>query len=493
MPSSLRRGVATALLLSLAGCHVAPRVPLSEPRPRIPANWPTQAKVVRPAANTAPRTSATRLYWHQFYRNTELQSLIRSALRNNRDMRLAVLRVQEARAAHSLQVSDGFPSMAMGGSFARSHVPGDLNITRRPQTSGNHEVSVGLNSWELDFWGRVRNLNEAALYNYLATEAGQQATQTSLIHQVARNYLALRGLDTRIDLAKKSIASREESLRIFKRRVEVGSASRYALAQAQTLLHQAQVMGSQLEQQRSIQANALELLTGVPAPTPASIDLALAMQDLPEGLPSDLIVNRPDITSAEYALKASQANVEAARAAFLPRITLIGRTGTASEQFSGLFKSGSSAWQFVPSISVPIFDNGALRANLGVKAVRQNIAVAQYEKQIETALREVHDALASRALLNEQVDVLQQQYDSLKERRRLAGLRFDSGASPYFDVLDAERELLTAEQQLAQGREHAVSAQVDLFAALGGGAPRISRTPFARKAAPTSTLPQHSP
>lgn len=452
--------LALAAAFALSGCGHVSR-PLDEPAPNLLKQWPAPQKQA---------THAAQIPWQQFYQGHELARLIQASLQHNQDLRIALLRIEEAQAAYRIQRADQLPTLAVGSSHARARVPGDLNPTRKPLTSGDQEVFVGMSSWEIDLWGRVRSLSEAALSNYLATEAAHSATQAMLIQQVARNYIALRGLDERIALTAQTIVTREQTLRMFTRRAEVGATSRYALTQVQTLLYQAQAIGKQLAQQRDLQAHALAQLTGESITTlQARDDDALLMSEVPAGLPSDLLVARPDIVAAEHALQAAKANVAAARAAFLPRVTLTGRFGTASAEFNGLFESGSRAWQFMPSISLPIFDSGRLQSNLDVQAVRQNIAVAQYEKSVESAMRDVLDAMSNISWLGEQSQVLAAQRDALKERSRLAKLRYDSGASPYLEVLDAERDLLSAEQQLAQTREAALTAQVALYAALGGG------------------------
>lgn len=454
--------IATALLTSLAGC--SPTAPLLQPKnqAQLPAQWPGQW--------TTSTTAASTLGWQSFYLDPALQKLIQAALVHNKDQRLALLRVQEAQAAYSIQNASRLPTIGLGSNHTRARVPGDLNASGSSVAGGNQQAYIGLSSWELDLWGRVKNLSDAALWNYLALDATQHAVQISLIRQVAQSYLALRSLDERLALTERTIASREESLRIFKRRTEVGSTSRYALTQVQTLVHQAKTMGAQLQQQRDLQAHALQQLTGVEVSRlPGGAPPPLLLQQLPAGLPSDLLTQRPDIIAAEHSLQAAKANVAAARAAFLPRIALTGNWGTASADLDGLFKSGSRAWQFAPTISLPIFDGGQRQANLDLQVVRQNMAVTQYEKAIETAMREVLDALSSRTALQEQVKVLAEQRDALQERSRLARLRYDHGASPYLDVLDAERDLLSAEQQLVQGREALISTQIALYAALGGG------------------------
>ncbi|MGU3626872.1 efflux transporter outer membrane subunit [Comamonas sp. C24C] len=458
----MRLLASAALLAALAACSTS--VPMLQPQAqaRLPGQWPQ--------AWTQQNSTAAPPAWQDFYADPVLQQLIEAALAHNQDQRLALLRVQEAQAAYGIQSAARLPTIGLGSSHARARVPADLNASGRSVVAGDQEVFVGLNSWELDLWGRVKSLSDAALGNYLALDATQHAVQSSLIKQVALNYLALRSLDERLALTERTIASREESLRIFKRRTEVGSTSRYALTQVQTLVHQAKLIGTQLAQQRALQANALQQLTGLDAERlPQQLSTPVNLKPVAEGLPSALLTQRPDIIAAEYGLQAAKANVAAARAAFLPRIALTGSWGTASAELDGLFKGGSRAWQFVPSISLPIFDGGQRQANLDLQAVRQNIAVVQYEKTIETAMREVLDALSSRSTLEQQQLVLTEQRAALKERARLARLRYDQGASPYLDVLDAERDLLSAEQQLVQGREALLSTQVALYAALGGG------------------------
>ena len=449
----------------LAACSHEPA--LREPAPTaLPATYPAQ--LTNPAA---PTGVAAQMAWRNFYLDAQLQEFIAAALNHNRDLQLALLKVDEARATYNIQNAERLPAIGVGSSHTRARVPGDLNMSGRSVVSGNQQAYVGLSHWELDLWGRVKSLSDAALASYLATDAGRRAVEISIMKQVALSYLALQSLDERIVLAQRTIESRQESLRIFTRRAEVGSSSKYALAQVQTLVHQAKVIGTQLQQQRDLQAHALAQLTGKEVRTlqASSPTQSPVLNELPAGLPAQLLTSRPDIASAEQSLIAAKANVTAARAAFLPRIALTGNWGTASADLDGLFKGGSRAWQFMPSVSLPIFDGGQRQTQLDLQAVRQNMAVVQYEKTIETAMREVLDSLTNRATLMEQVTVLAEQREALKERSRLARIRYDNGASPYLDVLDAERDLLSAEQQWVQSREAILSSQVSLYAALGGG------------------------
>ncbi|MFU1983770.1 efflux transporter outer membrane subunit [Bordetella hinzii] len=445
--------------MSLAPEHTRPPLPVAAVFPQ-------------PGAPVSAAMPAAAVDWQSFYTDPELRGLIARALINNRDLRMAVLRVEEARAAYGIQRADQFPTLGLAADAVRQRTPGDLSITGQPLTASQYQVGVGMASWELDFWGRVRNLKDAALENYLATDAARQAATLSLIAQVADSYLTLRELDERLALTRATIASREESLRIFRRRFEVGAISKLDLTQVETLWQQAKALGAELERTRAAQAQALQELVGQPIDLPearAALDDDALMRELPAGLPSDLLTNRPDIVAAEHQLRASNANIGAARAAFLPQITLTGAFGTASSQLDGLFDSGSLAWNFAPSINLPIFDAGRRQANLELAQARQQQAVAQYEKSIQTAFREVADALSARYWLAEQVKVLRATVDAQAERERLARLRYDHGASPFLEVLDAQRDLLEAQQQWVRTRRALLSSQVALYAALGGG------------------------
>ena len=416
---------------------------------------------------------ASRLGWQSHFTDPELRRLIGEALANSRDLRSALLRVEEARAAYGIQRADSLPTIAASMAANRTGVPESLSMTGRSRVDRQYQAGVGFTSWEIDFWGRVANLNEAALQNYLATDAARRATSVSLIAQVANAYLALRESDERLQLARLTQKSRAESLRIFRRRAELGASSKLDLTQVELLWQQASTLVTQLEQARATQINALTLLIGAPFELPPS---RLSLQELPltqplaPGLPSELLTLRPDIIAAEHGLQAANANILAARAAFFPRIALTSSFGTASTELDQLFKGGTQTWSFAPSISLPIFDRGRRQAALDLAEVRREQAVVTYEQRIQAAFRDVSDALAARHWLNEQVLTLRATLDLQNERTRLAKLRYDSGAAPYLEVLDAERERLAAEQQLVQVRRAKLSAEVALYAALGGGA-----------------------
>ena len=459
--AALRAFTLSAAICALAGCALmAP--PHETPALPVPAHFAMPAPDEgNPAATTG---------WRDYFTDQRLQTLIAQALANNRDLRVTALRVQEARAAYGIQRADLLPTLGAQAGMDRSRVPGDLNLTRQPLLGSQYQVGLGLASWEIDFWGRVRSLNDAALENYLATDAARRAVSLGLIAQVAQSELALRELEERLLLAHQAIASRKESLRIFQRRVEVGSASRLNLTQMQTLLSQAQALGAQLIQARAQQANALALLVGAPVdPAPDARLDAVHLPPLRAGLPSDLLVQRPDIMAAEHQLKAAQAQIGAARAAFFPRVALTGSLGTASAELGGLFDSGSQAWTFSPSISLPLFNGGRLRNNLNLAEVRRDMAVANYEKTVQGAFRDVSDALVAREALAAQLAIAQDARAAQSERARLSQLRYDHGAAAFLEVLDAQRDLLVADQQVVQLRRALLSSQVSLYAVLGGG------------------------
>jgi NodT family efflux transporter outer membrane factor (OMF) lipoprotein len=464
-----------ALSLILAGCSFAP-VYVRPPLP-VPQGWST------PATGSS---SIARIGWYDFFHEVQLRALIVAALENNRDIRSASGRVAEARAAWRIQGSALYPRFDAVATGTRGHTPADLSVTGRAVT-GNQvyaQLSVG---WEIDFWGRLRSLNEAARAQYLLTEEARRAVATDLIAQVANGYLLEREFEERTALAGRTISTREKSLRILRRRYEVGSGSKLEMTQAQMLLAQAQTALQALDQDREVNRNALMLLVGRPVDIPAGpLGLAEAAREiaLSAGLSSELLVNRPDIVAAEYALRAANANIGAARAAFFPNISLTGAFGSASSELDGLFKDGSQSWSFSPTISVPLFNAGGLAANLDVAKARQTIAIADYERAVQAAFRDVSDALVCRRQLALQIESTRTMLEALQERARLAQLRFDNGRSAYLEVLDAQRDLFDAEQALVQLRRAELASIVALYSAVGGGF--VADQPFDVNARPAS-------
>lgn len=453
----------TALLLpallaacaSLAPPHETPPLPVAEAYPGETGTGPA-ASAAQPAE----------LGWRRFFGDARLQRLIEAALANNRDLRAAILNVELARAQYRIQRADRLPSIGVG-------VTGD----RSPSPSTGEQASTytaGLQaSWEIDLFGRVRNLGEAALARYLATEEGRRATQTSLVATVAQADLALRADEQLLELTRGTLATREDSLRLTQLLFDNGAASELDLRQAQSLVEGARVTLAQLSRQRALDENALVLLIGQPLPRdlprPAGLDDRLLGTELRAGLPSELLTRRPDIRAAEQQLVAAEANIGAARAAFFPSISLTGSVGVASGDLGGLFTDGRFAWTLAGQLLAPIFDGGRNRANLDGARVQQRLAVTQYEQAIQVAFREVADALAGRATLVEQSRAQQAQIDAESARLRLSDLRYRNGVSSYLDVLDAQRALFAARQAGVQTRLGDLQNRIELYKVLGGG------------------------
>lgn len=469
----------------LTGC--APMLPPASPvTTTLPPSYTTWA------GGTTNRAEAAITDWQHHFTDPDLLALLTLALAHNRDLKTAVLRVQEARAAYGIQQADRLPTVAASLAATRAGVPGDLNITGRPVVGNQFQLGVGFSSWEIDFWGRVSHLNDAALQSYLATQAAQQAVTVGLIAQVANSYLVMRELDERLTLAQRTLASRAESLRIFQRRVALGATSRLELTQVELLWQQAATLVAQLEQARATQRHALQLLVGAAVAEPMTtqgLDSLNLSRELAPGLPSELLVRRPDLVAAEHELQAARANVEAARAAFFPRIALTSSAGTASAALDGLFQGGSQAWTFAPLLTLPMLDGGRRQAALDLSSVRREQAVVRYEQAIQAAFRDVSDALAARHWLAQQVNTQRATLALQNERSRLAKLRYDNGAIRYLEVLDAERDRLAAEQALVQTRRAELAAQVALYAALGGGLPPQAPDPSPDPSTPHRTTP----
>lgn len=449
-----------AIVLLLGGCALAPE-PARLALP-VAATYPVDAGISGSIAGVG---------WRNFFPEPQLQTLIAEALVNNRDLRVASNRVEEARAALNIREGALYPQVDAVATGTRGRTPADLSLTGQASTTSVYRsfLSAG---WELDFWGRLRSLRAAALQRYLATEEGRRGVATSLIAQVASSYLLEREHAERIALARRTVTSRADSLRILRRRYEVGSGSNFEVTQARTLLAQAQSAATSLELDRAVNRNALAVLVGHPitftAP-PLPLDEASEGAPLPAGLPSDLLIHRPDVIAAEHRLQAAGADIGAARAAFFPNISLTGSFGTASSQLEGLFKNGAAAWSFSPTLVLPIFTGGQNRANLDLATARRSIAVAEYERTIQEAFRDVADALVGRRQTAEQIATTEETLTALTERARLAQLRFDNGRSAYLEVLEAQRDLFQTEQSLIQLRRIYLASGVALYAAVGGG------------------------
>jgi len=463
--SGARVAAAGLILPLLAACSLAP----AYDRPALPTSdrYPGAAE-----AAATERAGRARVGWREFFADPALRELIGRALENNRDLRSAARRTEAVRALYGIARADRLPTIAAGAAGSRSRAPADLSFTGRAATAAQYQANLQVSSWELDLWGRVRDLKEAALEAYLADDETRRSVAVSLVAGVANSYLLERELEERLALAGSTLASREESLRIVSRRFQRGNASRLDEVQAETLLNQARAALAVLRRARDLNRNALTLAVGAPValePLPLSRVEEGFAPDLPPGLPSDLLAGRPDVRAAEHRLKGAHADIGAARAAFFPRIALTGAFGTASAELDGLFGAGSGAWTFAPSATVPLFDHGRRRAALDLARARRDQAVADYERIVQGAFREVADGLAERRWLAEQVAAERAVVSLQTERARLARLRWENGSASYLEALDAERERFAAEQAHVQTRRALLASKVDLFAALGGG------------------------
>jgi multidrug efflux system outer membrane protein len=450
----------------LAGCSLAPKYQ----RPDAPVAGAYPAEPAPASGQLANITADSG--WREFFPDQRLQALIETALANNRDLRTAALRIEEARAQYNIQSADLLPNLNAAASGSRARTPASVSPTGAAVVGSTYQVGLNLAAFELDFFGRVRSLNEAALSLYLASEEARRAAHITLVSEVAKAYLAERAFAEQQELAQRTLEARQSGYKLAKQRFDVGASSALDLRQNETLLHSARVTSATLARQRAQAINALTLLVGKPLnglPAPQALSAQNIVTDIPAGLPSDLLTRRPDIRAAEQRLIASNANIGAARAAFFPRISLTAGIGTASRDLSGLFESGTQTWSFVPQLVLPIFDAGRNRANLNLTQVRNNIAVADYEKSIQVAFREVSDALVARATLDEQIDAQRAVQEAQAERLKLAELRYQGGVASSLEVLDAQRELFSAEQSLVQASLLRLTNAIDLYRSLGGG------------------------
>ena len=457
---------AVAAAALLAGCSLIPTY--ERPAAPVPTTFPGDP--VQPAGQAAATVP-----WQDYFADPRLQGLIQTALANNRDLRVSVLNIEQARAQFQIQRSALFPAVGVSASGSRSSPNALQAFGLGGSVSSNYSVNLGITAWELDFFGRIGSLKEQALAQYLSTEESRKAAQISLIASVANGWLTLIADDELLELTRQTLDTREESVRLTKLRFDNGVVSEIDYQLANSQAENARATYAQQQRVRAQDENALALLLGAPVPAQAleggalRLDAAAPMRDLPAGLPSDLLIERPDIRAAEQQLIAANASIGAARANFFPRISLTTSVGTASTEFSNLFDKGTKAWSFAPSITLPIFNAGANQATLDSARAGQQIAVAQYEKSIQTAFSEVADALAGRATLGEQVRALRAQADAEGVRFKLSDLRYRNGIASALDLLDAQRSLFAAQQAAVQTRLLQLQNQVLLYRALGGG------------------------
>lgn len=415
---------------------------------------------------------ATQIHWRDFFHDPRLQALISAALLNNKDLRIALARVSEIRAQYGVVNADRLPSANLSATKTKNKIPPAFTGTDHPVTTERNELSLTAISFELDFWGRVANMSEAALASYLASESASRAIRIALISEVANNYFTLLELDERTAITRTSIESRRRNRDLIQRGVELGAAARSDYLMAEGALHSALGELASLTNQRATTEHALIVLVGKQLdqlPPGRKLHDQDLRNDLAPGIPSEVLYARPDVVVAENRLKEAHANVGAARAAFLPRILLTAGLGLASPALATLFAPGTGNWLFQPTMSLPIFDGGRTAGNRDIAEARKDSAIADYEKAIQQAFREVADLLSSRTSLAEQRQATEAIVRAYEERLIVAEVRFKAGSASYLEVLDAQRELFVQQQAAVQIRRAQLSATAQLYKALGGG------------------------
>jgi len=450
------------------GCNLTPHY--DRPNAPVPTDWPsgTAYQDTRTATN-APQ--APDLKWQEFFADKKLQGLIETALRNNRDLRLAALSVERARAIYGIQRAELWPTADAVAAASKQRLPADLSPSGQRTTVKQYSVNLGVYSWELDFFGRIRSLEQRALEEYLATEQARRSAQILLISSVANAYLALAADREELALAQTTLTAQQSTYNLIKRSYDLGLAPELDLFRAQTQVDAARGDVAQFTQLAAQDENALNLLLGATAPgelLPTGLSGVIPPKEISAGVSSDVLLCRPDVLQAESLLRAAHADIGAARATLFPRISLTGTVGTASSELSGLFESGSGTWSFAPQAAMPIFDTRAWLA-LGVTKVQREIALTQYEGAIQNAFREVADALAVCGTVDQQVSAQESLVHAVGETYRLSTTRYDTGIDSYLSVLDAQRSLYAAQQGLVFLRLARLANQVRLYAVLGGG------------------------
>lgn len=471
---TITNAICLALATLAAGCSLQPVY--QQPAAPVAATYPAGPAYAAPGTSATsaanPANPANHIDWHDFLRDARLQRLVELALANNRDLRVAALNVEKVQAQYRIQRAALAPQLDAGADLSASRKPASVSSSGKTTFAHDYSANLGA-SWELDFFGRLRSLSDAALDQYLASGYAQQATRIALISQVADQYLTLLADDEQLQVTQDTLDAAQQTYQIMQLQFDTGTLSELDLRLAQTTLEQARINHAVQLRARAQAENALVLLVGQPLPAdlpgPATLAQQALLSDIPAGLPSDLLRQRPDILQAESSLRAENANIGAARAAFFPSISLTGSAGSMSSTLGGLFAAGSGAWSFAPSISLPIFSAGANQAALEAAKVQKSIAVAQYEKAIQVAFREVADGLAARGTYDDQLAAQQRYTDAQQRRLQLAQLMYDNGADSYLNVLTAHTDLYNARQSLINARLNRLTNLVDLYRKLGGG------------------------
>lgn len=466
----MRRQIVLALgvFVFLCGCSMAPKY--IQPQAPIPVQWPQgDAYIDTQAMAGAP--TVPELRWEIFFADQQLLKIIEMALNNNRDLRLAALNVERARALYGIQRAELFPAVHAVGAGGKQRRSADLIGPGDPRTIEQYSVDLGIAAWEIDFFGLIRSLKDQALEEYLATEQARRSAQIALMAEVARAYLTLAADRENLKLARSTLETQQASYDLIQKSYQIGLATEIDLRRAQTQVDAARRDVPRYTQLAAQDQNALNLLAGAPVPgdlLPVNMSSVIPPKEISPGLSSEALLNRPDIVAAEHRLKGAYAFIGAARAAFFPRISLTTSVGTASDELSGLFSSGSGTWSFAPQIVMPIFDARTWAA-LRVSKADREIILTQYERAIQTAFREVADALAVQGTINQQVSAQQSLVGAAAETYRLSNKRYTMGLDSYLGVLDAHRTLYLQQQVLVSLRLVRLANQVRLYAVLGGG------------------------
>ncbi|HIJ80349.1 MAG TPA: efflux transporter outer membrane subunit [Desulfuromonadales bacterium] len=461
---TFRNYCCAGVLLLLTGCTLAPGY--TRPAAPVPASWPA-------GAANAGDTVIADTPWRQFFIDEKLQKLIARSLENNRDLRVASLTIERLRAQYQIRRSDLLPKIDASAAATLQRVPEKLSSTGHAINTEQYSAALGVSAYELDLFGRVRSLNDQALEQFLATEHARRSVQISLVAQVAAAYLNLAADRERLQLAGETLASQQSSYQLIRSRFDAGISSALDLNQARTTVESARLDIARYTTLVAQDENALNLAVGAPVGTdllPATLsDSLTSLRDISPGLTSEVLLRRPDILQAESLLKGYNANIGAARAAFFPRITLVSSVGFGSNELASLFTGNAFAWSFAPRISIPIFDGGSNLANLKVAETDRDIAVAQYEKAIQVSFREVADALVQRSTIDDQIAAQQSLNDATAESFRLSQARYEKGIDSYLSVLDSQRSLYSARQNLITVRLARLTNLVTLYKVLGGG------------------------
>ncbi|MGY3895362.1 efflux transporter outer membrane subunit [Aeromonas enterica] len=452
--------VALSVTLLLGACSMAP----DYQRPELPQGASWQSNQARGEAVVSS--------WQQQFLDPALQQLIATALENNRDLRIAALNVEAYEARYRIQRAAQLPTLAANGSGTRQQGSDDLSSTGPGVISSQYDTNIGITAYELDLFGRIQSLKDQALETYLGQIETQRSTQIALVASVANAYLTLLADQELLALSEATLSTEQESYGLTEHKYRLGAASEMELAQGRTALESARVSLAQYQRQVKQDRNGLALLLGSQIPAldgqPATL-AEVQLAAIPVGAPSSLLQQRPDILAAEHALKAANANIGAARAAFFPSISLTATAGTASSQLSGLFDGGTGTWSFIPQINLPIFDGGKRIADLDVAEVSTRQAVASYEKSIQTAFKEVADTLGTQADYQQQLQAQQALVEANQTYFKLAEFRYEQGVDSYLTRLDAQRSLFSAKQGLISTRLAQLTNQVALYKAVGGG------------------------